>query len=121
MNEPAKISALPLQNIVIVNSLSDSAPKCWKSACACNHRECDMGWIFFRYKVVEEKRANGVSRMVETEYDGTRPCPTCDPERAQIFDSSKSPEELAQRLRERSDFKVIENYDKADERRTRTL
>lgn len=121
MKEPAKISALPLHNITIVNNISDGAAKCWKSVCACNHVDCDMGWINFRYKVVEEKRANYVSTIIETEYNGTRPCPTCDPERAQIFDTSKSPEELAQRLRERSEFKVIENYDKADERRTRTL
>jgi hypothetical protein len=121
MNEPAKMDKLPLSNIRIVNLISGNAPKCLRPVCSCNHTDCDRGWIFFRYKVVEERRWKGVSKMVEKEYDGTRPCPTCDPERAQIFDSSKSPEELAQRLRERSDFKVIENYDKADERRTRTL
>ena len=55
MNEPAKITGLPLCNMTIVNTISDIEEKCWKSVCACTHKNCDKGWIFFRYKVVEEK------------------------------------------------------------------
>lgn len=110
-----------LGNFTIVKKLDEPAMKCPRDVCPCNHSGCEMGWINFKYKVVQEKRANGVSTMVETEYDGTRPCPTCDPERAQIFESSKTSEELAQRLRQRSHFKVVENYDTAEASKTRTL
>ena len=95
---------------------------CLKSNCQCNHLSpCEQGWIFFRYRNVIERNVKGVVYKTENEYDGTRPCPTCDPERAQIFDSSKTPEELAQRLRERSHFKITETCDKNDASRTRTL
>ena len=121
MAEPQKANSLGLPRFEIVKRVDDEPPKCWRDVCACSHETCEYGWLNFRYKVIEEKRANGVSKMIETEYDGSSPCPTCDPERAQIFESSKTPEELAQRLRQRSQFKIVENYDISEASKTRTL
>ena len=90
--------------------------------CNCFHiSPCEQGWIFYIHKETTQRTVKGVVYELTREYDSVRPCPTCDPERAQIFESSKSSEELAQRLQQRSQFKVAENYDKLQASKTRTL
>jgi uncharacterized Zn finger protein (UPF0148 family) len=64
---------------------------------------------------------DGVLTEIETWYDGVQFCPTCDPERAHIQATSTSSEEMAERLRNRSQFKVAENYDNQEASKTRTL
>jgi hypothetical protein len=119
--EPIQVNSIGLPQFSIIKRIGDDKPKCWREVCPCSHETCDYGWIAVRYKVIEEKRTKGVSNMIENEYDGVRPCPTCDPERAQIFESSKTSDELTQRLRQRSQFKVVENYDNSEASKTRTL
>jgi hypothetical protein len=95
---------------------------CKRNACQCDHAEpCVQGWIFYTNRVVTQRVVRGKSYESVREYDSVRPCPTCDAERAQIIDTSKSSEEVSRRLQQRSQFKVAENYDIADAGRTRTL
>jgi hypothetical protein len=119
MSDPKQVQ--PSMRNIIVKHLDSEPIKCYRVNCVCTHKECDAGWITESFIYQEEKRANGQSNMVSTEYAGVRPCPTCDPERAQIFATSKSPDELAIRLRARSHFKVAENYDNQEATKTRTL
>jgi len=119
MADPKQVQ--PSIRNIVVKRMESEPMKCYRVNCVCSHKDCEAGWIHERYIYQEEKRSNGQSNIVETEYDGVRPCPTCDPERAQIFATSKSSDELATRLRARSHFKVVENYDNQEATKTRTL
>lgn len=95
---------------------------CKKINCQCDHSDpCTQGWVFIRYTDTLKRVVRGVIYETTKEYDGVRPCPTCDPERAQIVDTSKTSEELTHKLQQRSQFKVAENYDKSEASKTRTL
>ena len=88
----------------------------------CEHKECAAGWITENVKYVTEKRArDGSTVQIENWYDIARPCPTCDPERAHIFATSKNADELQERLKARSTttrIKIQEDYEAS---RTKTL
>lgn len=95
---------------------------CYKTNCRCTHTEgCVKGYFYVRYKAVETRLRNGEKIVVEKWYDGVEFCPVCDPERAHIQKTSKSSEEMQQRLRERSTYKNNENYEKQEASKTRTL
>jgi guanylate kinase len=96
---------------------------CNRPNCLCEHKEpCAAGWITFRYKQVEQKIGrDGTVFTVEQEYDGARPCPTCDPERAHIFDTSATQAELQERLKARSNLNRTAQQDNYEASRTRTL
>ena len=95
---------------------------CSKTNCMCTHTDgCVKGFISIRYVDRKKIMRNGIQTETETWYDGVEFCPTCDPERAQIQRTSKSSEEMAERLKNRSQFKVSENYDKQEASKTRTL
>ena len=84
--------------------------------------KCVNGFISLEYKSVTTKKTReGNVINIENVYDGVAFCPTCEPERAQIQQSSKSNEEYWQRLRTRSQYKVAENYDLNEASKTRTL
>lgn len=81
-----------------------------------------MGWIEFRYVNREERlQRDGTTVFTEREYDGVRPCPTCDPERAQIFENSANRDELQRRLMECSSHKKVDAVVEAERKKTRIL
>lgn len=95
---------------------------CMRNACKCKHVDCVKGFIFTTYVTTKETRTReGEIKTIETEYEGVLFCPTCDPERASIQRTSASPEEMRERLNNRSHFKVIENFEKEEASKTRTL
>lgn len=95
---------------------------CMRNACKCKHVDCVKGFIETRYVTTKEIRTReGETKTVETWYDGVLFCPTCDPERASIQRTSASPEEMRERLNNRSHFKAVENFEKEEASKTRTL
>lgn len=95
---------------------------CGRINCVCTHTDgCVKGFIYTRYVDRKELIKNGEKKVVETWYDGVLFCPTCDPERAHIQNTSRSSEEMTQRLRERSSLKSSDYYDKEEASKTRTL
>ena len=95
---------------------------CGRAGCRCTHTEnCERGWIFITYKSKDKKRINGKEIVVEKEYEGVQFCPVCDPERAYIQSTSQSTTEMHQRLRERSNYKQAENYEKQEQGKTKVL
>ena len=96
---------------------------CHRANCLCKHEEpCAAGWVTFRYKKVEERIGrDGIRFTNETWYDGARPCPTCDPERAHIFDTSATQAELQERLKARSNLNRTAQQENYEASRTRTL
>ena len=95
---------------------------CMRNACKCKHVDCVKGYIHTRYVSTKETRTKeGEIKTVETEYDGVLFCPTCDPERASIQRTSASPEEMRERLANRSQLKATENFQKEEASKTRTL
>ena len=97
--------------------------KCAKTNCICTHTDpCEYGYIWTRYKeITPSKLRNGLTIENESWYDVVSFCPTCDPERAHIQNTSTSSDQMQERLKARSQFNVAENYDKTEQGRTRTL
>lgn len=95
---------------------------CGRINCICTHTDgCIKGFIHGRYEDRKEIKTSTGLKTVRTFYDGVLFCPTCDPERAHIQNTSRSSEEMAQRLRERSRYKAEENYNNNEASKTRTL
>lgn len=95
---------------------------CMRNACPCKHVDCVKGYIHTTYVSTKETRTKeGEVKTIETEYEGVLFCPTCDPERASIQRTSASPEEMRERLSNRSQFKAKENFEKEEASKTRTL
>ena len=96
---------------------------CNRENCLCEHIDpCAAGWVTFRYKVDKTYRdREGVSHTTEVWYDGARPCPTCDPERAHIFETSATQKELHERLKARSTLNRTAQQENYEASRTRTL
>jgi len=96
--------------------------RCQRINCYCTHSDgCVKGFIHIRYVERKKIMRDGVQNEIETWYDGVRFCPVCDPERAYIQTTSSSSEETGERLRNRSQFKYSENYEKSETSKTRTL
>jgi guanylate kinase len=96
---------------------------CNRPNCLCEHNDpCAAGWIIYTdKKEVQKKGRDGDVFTVVEEYDVARPCPTCDPERAHIFDTSASKAELQERLKQRSTLNKVAQQDNYEASRTRTL
>lgn len=94
---------------------------CQQSNCGCAHTECIRGWIDERYKVTEKRRFKGEDIIVERWYDGTRFCPVCHPERAEIQATANSSAEMTQQLKGLSPKSRLENYEKQEASKTRIL
>ena len=95
---------------------------CGRSNCNCTHSQgCIKGWIWLEY--VDEKKVvrNGIPSITLTTYEGVRPCQTCDPERYEIWWSSKSSFEYHERLRMRSTVNRTKAYENEERDKTRTL
>ena len=96
--------------------------RCKNVNCQCTHTDgCERGFIWVRYKETKVVRQNDEEKTIEIWRDGVKFCPVCDPIRAHIQDTSRSPEEMAERLRARSSLKHAENYEKQDEAKTKVL
>ena len=95
---------------------------CGRSNCYCTHSQgCIKGWIWLEY--VDEKKVvrNGIPSITLTTYEGVRPCQNCDPERYEIWWSSKSSFEYHERLRMRSTVNRTKSYENEERDKTRTL
>ena len=80
---------------------------CSMAGCRCTHREpCDRGWI----EVWQDDKLKGV-----------KPCPTCDPERAEIIMFSDSRIDMMRKLQDRSRSARRDAYEREEGERTRTL
>lgn len=96
---------------------------CGKIGCDCTHTQgCEFGWI---HDTETDRRLvkarNGESKTIHTTYEVVRPCPNCQPDKAQIFATSRNRQELQENLRNRSTFTRQKVYDESEERKTRTL
>jgi len=88
----------------------------------CSNPECDFGWVTYRYSEVKNvKLRSGELREVKSEHEGARPCPTCDPVRAEIFTTAQTPEELQTALQNRSTHKRLDAYKKSEDSKTKVL
>jgi hypothetical protein len=96
---------------------------CGNSGCICTHTQgCERGWVYGKYnddKVV--KLPNGVNSTVTETFEGVSPCPICDPDRYEIFLTSKSRLELFERLRKRGTHQRAKAYNEEENSKTRTL
>jgi hypothetical protein len=96
---------------------------CGNSGCICTHTQgCERGWIFGKYtedKVV--KLSNGIHSTVTETFEGVSPCPICDPDRYEIFLTSKNRQELFERLRKRGTHQRAKAYNEEENSKTRTL
>ena len=95
---------------------------CGKHGCYCTHTNgCSKGWIEQKY--IHEKKVirNGIPSVTLTTYEGVRPCQNCDPERYEIWWSSKTSAEYHERLRARSTVNRNKTYENEERDKTRTL
>ena len=66
-------------------------------------------------------RKGDTTKVKSEKREGVTPCPTCDPERAAIFNTAKNTWELGEKLRARSTFKRKQAYEESESSKTRTL
>lgn len=95
---------------------------CYKTGCICTHTApCEHGWIWVVYYEDKVTKHNGQTKVRSERFEGVRPCPTCDPERARIFETAKNSRELAEMLQARSKFNRVKAYEESESSKTRTL
>jgi hypothetical protein len=96
---------------------------CGKTGCFCTHTEpCEYGFIWVEY--YEDKKTitkEGNTKVVSERFEGVNFCPTCDPERAGIQKSSRTRQELFERLQSRSKFTKTKAYEEEERSKTRAL
>jgi hypothetical protein len=96
---------------------------CGKTGCFCTHTEpCEYGFIWVEY--YEDKKTvtkDGNTKVVAERFEGVKFCPTCDPERSGIQNSSRNPTELGERLRARSKVSKFKTYEEEERSKTRAL
>ena len=98
------------------------ANHCGRISCRCTHSEgCVKGFIETNYVTKKYIDTPVGQRLIETKYDGVVFCAVCDPERAHIQNTSRSSEEMTERLRARSNAKSSDNYQREEASKTRTL
>ena len=101
----------------------DLEKHCGASGCICTHTDgCDKGWILGKYyedRVV--KLPSGVNSTITETFEGVSPCPMCDPDRYEIFMTSKTRLELFERLRKRGTHQRAKAYEDDEKSKTRTL
>lgn len=96
---------------------------CGKHGCFCTHTEpCERGFIWVEYyedKVV--KLPDNNTRVTSERYEAVRFCPSCDPERAHIQDTSKTTWEMYDKLQARGKAQKVKAYEESESSKTRTL
>lgn len=77
---------------------------CGRTGCDCTHQHpCDRGWIETTVERVRHATGrNGETILSTTVTPAVRPCPTCDPDRAETAMFAVDREDLGRRLRARS-------------------
>ena len=97
---------------------------CYRTGCICTHTDgCEYGWIWIEYvdEKVIKRNTSGARDVIRRKYDGVYPCPICDPDRYQLYISSKSREEYHEELGNRGTFKKKKAYEENERSETRTL
>ena len=84
---------------------------CGNTGCMCTHTHgCERGWVYGKH--YDERNV---------EYEGVTPCAMCDPDRYEIFLTSKNRHELFERLRNRGKHQRSQAYQDDEQSKTRTL
>ena len=100
----------------------DLEKHCGTSNCICTHTQgCEKGWILGKFtedKIV--KLPNGINSTVTETFEGVSPCPMCDPDRYEIFITSKTRLELFERLRKRGTHQRAKANEDDEKSKTRT-
>jgi hypothetical protein len=97
--------------------------KCAKDFCICTHTApCERGWISHE---IEELKLVKLSKT-EVRHDTlirevVRPCPSCYPEKAELFRKARNREELGELLRAQSKMNQKKFQEEESWGRTRTL
>lgn len=100
----------------------DLESHCGKHGCFCTHTNgCVKGWIEQEYTHEKKVIRSGIPSVTLTTYEGVRPCQNCDPERYEIWWSSKTSAEYHERLRARSTVNRNKAYENEERDKTRTL
>lgn len=96
---------------------------CDRVDCMCTHTHgCIKGWIWLEYYDEREIKVNdGAYEVHRVKYDGVRPCPTCDPVRAELAETCKTSWEYHEKLRSRSTYTKQKAYEDEERSGTRTL
>jgi hypothetical protein len=95
---------------------------CHRTGCICTHTEpCEYGWIWVEYYEEVTRRTSSGTKVTSQKREGVIPCPTCDPERAEIHRTSKNSRELQERLQARSKYNKKQAYEEMESSKTRTL
>lgn len=96
---------------------------CGQTNCDCTHTQgCEFGWIYGTEtdrKVA--KTRDGETIVTEQKYEVVSPCQNCRPELYNIFATSRSRQELQERLRSRSNHNRLKTFEESEERKTKTL
>ena len=88
----------------------------------CSHEEpCYAGWVTYIYVDEVKHIRMGIPSVTLVDREAVRPCSICDPERYEIWYSSKSNSEYQQRLQSRSHSNKSKAYEKDERDKTRTL
>lgn len=100
----------------------DMERHCKRTACMCTHEEpCYAGWVEFSYVEEVKHVRNGIPSIKLIDRIAVRPCMICDPERYEIWFSSKTSQEYHERLSARSSSNRSKAYEKDERDKTRTL
>jgi len=95
---------------------------CHRAGCICTHTEpCYGGWVWIQYVEEVKRMVKGIPSVTLVDREGVRPCMICDPERYEIWLTSKSSHEYHERLSARSSHQKIKAYEKDERDKTRTL
>ena len=96
---------------------------CNRFPCPCSHTKgCEKGWIWVTFDVpYTYKTPQGEMKEAVKEFEGVKPCPVCDPERARLFKDSFNRIDLMKKLQLRSTSARNAAYDMAQGERTRIL
>lgn len=91
---------------------------CNRSDCRCPHLDC-YNSLVTRY--VKDKGYNEDGTTKEYEKPVTYPCRVCNPERYEIFTTSKNSEEYIRRMNERKSKSRSQYYEEYEEEKTRVF
>lgn len=95
---------------------------CGQRGCICTHTAgCSKGWIFTEYTDEIRVKVDGLPTIKLVKREGVYPCPVCDPDRYEIYITSKSSYEYHERLRNRSSHSRTKAYENEERHKTRTL
>jgi len=97
--------------------------RCGNASCLCTHTEpCLGGWIWIVQSEMKLVKLKDGSLKHETiNHEAVKPCPTCFPEKAEIFAKARSREELHHLLQMQSKHNQKKIQEEESWGKTRTL